>query len=157
MGAWIRRLSRPGSERERTTAMAAFVAGAVIAMLVLVTPGFGDGVAHDTTQRSPDCPTDALRLTRQAPAPATVAALAEASRAYGEIDTDRARVNVAARAASAGARGRTVRRMCGGRVARRTVVVELFFPEMLPSASLSQGTVFVSRFADGHHIWFVAH
>jgi hypothetical protein len=128
-------------------------------ILVRVTPR--NGVARDAsaagTQRSRACPEGALRLTRDAPAPAIVAALTEASGAYGEIDTERARVNVAARATSAGARGRMVRRMCGRRVARRTVVVDLFFPAMLPSASLSQGTVFVSRVADGYHIWFVAH
>jgi hypothetical protein len=162
MSARIRRLSRPVSERGRAIAMAVYAAGAVIGILVWVTPGAGSGVVRDATpaaatQRLSDCPKDASRLTRDAPAPATVAALAEASSAYGEIATDRARVNSAARATRAGARGRTVRRMCGRRVERRTVVVELFFPEMLPSASLSQGTVFVSRFADGYHIWFVAH
>jgi hypothetical protein len=134
----------------------------MIAILVLVTPEFGRGVAGDATaagetQRSRDCPESALQLTRDAPEPATVAALAEAPDAYAEVDTDRARANGAARATNAGARGRMVERMCGKRVQRRTVVVELLFPDMLPSASLSQGTVFVSRFADGYHIWFVAH
>ena len=35
---------------------------------------------------------------------------------------------------------------CGSRVRNRTVVVDLLFPKMLPSASLSQGVVFVSLF-----------
>ena len=153
MNARIRRPSRPVSERGRTIAMAASAAGTAIAILVLVSPGAG-GAA---TQRLSDCPDGALRLTRDAPAPATVAALAEAASVYGDVDTDRARVDVAARATSAGPRGRMVKRMCGARVARRTVVVDLVFPEMLPSASLSQGTVFVSRFEDGYHIWSVAH
>jgi hypothetical protein len=47
--------------------------------------------------------------------------------------------------------------MCGATVARRTVVVQLLFPWLLPSASLSQGVVFVGRFHGGYRVWFVAH
>lgn len=157
MGARIRSSARAATARAMMIAMAGVAAGAITAFLV-ASPGLGRGVtAAEQTQRSRDCPGDILSLTADAPAPATVAALAEARDAYLGIDTSRARANLAARAASASARGRMVRRMCGRSVARRTVVVDLVFPEMLPSASLSQGTVFVSRFADGYHIWFVAH
>jgi hypothetical protein len=138
--------------------MAVVAASVVIAIFALVTAGFGrKAIAAGETLRSQHCPEGAPRLTRDAPAPATTAALAEAPSAFREIDTDRARVNAAARATQGRPRGRMVKRMCGRRVERRTVVVELLFPEMLPSASLSQGTVFVSPFADGYHIWFVAH
>ena len=41
--------------------------------------------------------------------------------------------------------------------ARRTVVVDLFYPWLLPSASLTQGTLFVSRFRNGYHVWEVVH
>jgi hypothetical protein len=44
-----------------------------------------------------------------------------------------------------GARGGQVKAQCGMTVPQRTVVVDLFFPKTLPSASLSQGTVFVCR------------
>jgi hypothetical protein len=57
----------------------------------------------------------------------------------------------------AGARGSEVRHQCGSRAFHRTVVVGLLFPKELPSASLSQGTVFVSRFASGYRVWEVAH
>ena len=61
------------------------------------------------------------------------------------------------RASWGGARGAEVRAQCGATVFRRTVVVDLFFPKMLPSASLSQGTVFVSRLATGYQVWEQAH
>ena len=40
---------------------------------------------------------------------------------------------------------------------RRTVVVDLLFPKMLPSASLSEAVVLVSRFRTGYRVWEVAH
>jgi hypothetical protein len=36
-------------------------------------------------------------------------------------------------------------------------VVELLFPKMLPSASLSQGVVFVSLSNTGYQVWYVYH
>jgi hypothetical protein len=42
-------------------------------------------------------------------------------------------------------------------VRSRTVVVDLLFPKMLPSASLSEGAVFVSLFRTGYQVWDVAH
>jgi hypothetical protein len=46
---------------------------------------------------------------------------------------------------------------CSSRVRNRTVVVDLLFPKMLPSASLSEGVVFVSLFPTGYQVWEVAH
>jgi hypothetical protein len=46
---------------------------------------------------------------------------------------------------------------CSPRVRNRTVVVDLLFPKMLPSASLSEGVVFVSLFPTGYQVWDVAH
>jgi hypothetical protein len=46
---------------------------------------------------------------------------------------------------------------CSDTVRRRTVVVDLLFPKLLPSASLSEGVVLVSRFATGYRVWDVAH
>jgi hypothetical protein len=54
-------------------------------------------------------------------------------------------------------RGNEVKHQCGSRAFHRTVVVGLLFPKELPSASLSQGTVFVSLFATGYQVWEVAH
>jgi hypothetical protein len=53
-------------------------------------------------------------------------------------------------------RGGEVKSQCGAGTQQRTVVVDLQFPSLSPSASLSQGTVFVSRFGDGYQVWKVA-
>jgi hypothetical protein len=45
---------------------------------------------------------------------------------------------------------------CNSRTRNRTVIVDLLFPKMLPSASLSEGVVFVSLFRTGYQIWDVA-
>jgi hypothetical protein len=54
-------------------------------------------------------------------------------------------------------RGQEVKRQCGPAAFRRTIVVGLLFPKELPSASLSQGTVFVSLLPTGYGVWEVAH
>ena len=66
-------------------------------------------------------------------------------------------VMASARSAFAGARGGEVTFLCGATVARRTVVVQLLFPWLLPSQSLSQGVVFAGRFRGGYRVWYVAH
>jgi hypothetical protein len=47
--------------------------------------------------------------------------------------------------------------MCGDVIGQRTWVVEMTFPAELPSASMSQGQFFVSRFSDGWRVWFQYH
>ena len=54
-------------------------------------------------------------------------------------------------------RGGYARVKCGAAVQERTVVVELEFPAMKPSASLSQGVVLVSRFGRAYRVWAVLH
>ncbi|WP_181742073.1 hypothetical protein [Thermoactinomyces mirandus] len=46
---------------------------------------------------------------------------------------------------------------CGKRTANRSFLVELFFPQFLPSASLSQGQIFVAKTKDGWTVWFRYH
>jgi hypothetical protein len=46
---------------------------------------------------------------------------------------------------------------CSNLVRKRTVVVDLLFPKMLPSASLSEGVVLVSLFKAGYRVWEVGH
>lgn len=46
---------------------------------------------------------------------------------------------------------------CSNLVRERTVVVDLLFPKMLPSASLSEGVVLVSLFKTGYQVWEVGH
>ena len=47
--------------------------------------------------------------------------------------------------------------MCGPEVGSRTWVVEIHFPKLEPSASLSQGQAFVSRFRAGWRVWYRYH
>jgi hypothetical protein len=85
------------------------------------------------------------------------AALAWAASLFPRVDTRGAEVMAADRSAFAGVRGAEVAHLCGSRVAARTVVVQMLFPRLLPSASLSESVVFVGRFAHGYRVWFVAH
>jgi hypothetical protein len=103
------------------------------------------------------CPKHALRLPGIGVADAAEQALNEAAHDYRGADTRHAQVLSADRSAFAGARGSQVRQQCGAKVARRTVVVQLLFPKMLPSASLSEGVVFVARFPRGYRVWEMAH
>jgi hypothetical protein len=81
----------------------------------------------------------------------------QAAASYRGLNTAGALIEAADRRAFAGARGQEVVAQCGRLVAERTVVVQLLFPKELPRASLSQGTVFASRFDDGFQLWEVAH
>jgi ABC-type polysaccharide/polyol phosphate transport system ATPase subunit len=51
--------------------------------------------------------------------------------------------------------GEQVGRECGAGARARAVIVELRFPRMAPSASLSEGVVDVSRFPNGYRVWAV--
>jgi hypothetical protein len=103
------------------------------------------------------CPAGILPLPAAGVQRAADRAMAEAAKLYPGLDTRGAEVMAADRSAFAGVRGQEVRTLCGKRVAARTVVVQMLFPRMLPSASLSESVVFVGRFAHGFRVWFVAH
>jgi hypothetical protein len=125
-------------------------AGAALAALICAAPS---GAATAATA----CPVGALSLPGGAEAQAAREALREAPRRYRGIDTSGARVVWAKRATAAGPRGSEVGVACGAEVRRRTVVVELDFPRMAPSASLAEGVVDVSRFRPGFRVWAVVH
>jgi hypothetical protein len=129
--------------------------GLVAAALALTVAGAP--AAGPAAQAATVCPSAPLSLQRGSVARAKAAALAAAPRLYRGVDTRGAKVVAAARADHAGARGAEVRRQCGARVSARTVVVSLRFPRMLPSASLSEGVVFVARMARGYRVWELAH
>jgi hypothetical protein len=103
------------------------------------------------------CPGRILRLRPDGVQHAAGQALAEAAKLYPGLDTRGAEVMAADRSAFAGARGSEVSKLCGKKVAARTVVVQMLFPRMLPSASLSESVVFAGRFAHGYRVWHVAH
>lgn len=135
-------------------------AGAAAVMIgALGVPAAGAAVQSRpvTTTAARTCPAGILRLTADGVPRAATRALAEASRLYPGINTRGAEVMAADRSAFAGARGREVKFLCGSKVAARTVVVQMLFPKMLPSGSLSQGVLFAGRFAHGYRVWYVAH
>jgi hypothetical protein len=103
------------------------------------------------------CPIGARELPAAGVIHAAGRALAEASRDYSQLNTEGAEVMAADRVAFAGVRGEEVARQCGARVAARTVIVQMLFPHMLPSASLSEAVVAVSRFRDGYRVWEILH
>ena len=49
--------------------------------------------------------------------------------------------------------GQLVAHVCGRSVQERTYVATLLFPAMLPSASLSRGVLYLSRFGRGWQVW----
>jgi hypothetical protein len=60
-------------------------------------------------------------------------------------------------AALSAAYGRMAAHFCGEEVARSTWIVELHFPHLEPSASLSHGQLFVTKTKDGWAAWFRYH
>ena len=120
------------------------------------------GVARTSTgaadgARGSLCPRGAQVLPGDAVAGATEVSLARAAALYPVLDTRGAIAVSAARSSAAGPRGVEVVRQCGRRAAERTVMVELLFPRMLPSASLSESTLFVARARGAYRVWEVAH
>lgn len=99
------------------------------------------------TQQAQPLPADGL-------AGAVFAALRQSRRVYRSRSV---RITEAILASRDPYRGGYVRRNCGPRVRKRTIVVYLRFPSSLPSASLSQGVVLVSRFKGRYRIWARLH
>jgi hypothetical protein len=134
------------------TALAASAAGTAVA----ATAASGREVPRVNVHPA-GCPRGTLPLQPDGAQRAANAALAEAARLYHGLNTRDAEVMASDRSSFAGARGSEVTHLCGPRVAARTVVVQLLFPRMLPSASLSEGVVFAARFPHGYRVWYVAH
>ncbi len=130
------------------------VAAAICVAVLAVASPFASSAGAVPAQR---CPAGALVLPANAAAPAAKAALVTAASDYPTLNTTGAKVVSAKRASVAGPRGVQVGRQCGARAKARTVVVELRFPRMSPSASLSEGVVDVARFAGGYRVWAVVH
>ena len=126
-------------------------------VLIAVASVAGAARAGDTQAAQQRCPASALILPANGVARAATEALAVATTEYPTLKTAGATVVSAKRASASGPRGEQVGRECGARARARTVVVELRFPRMAPSASLSEGVVDVSRFPNGYRVWAVVH
>jgi hypothetical protein len=136
------------------------VLGVATLLLFGSSVSLGVGVAASGSARplaAGRCPTAALGLPADGVIGAARRALAAAARDYPGLRTAGAEVLAADRAGFAGVRGSQVGRQCGVRVQDRTVVVQLLLPRMLPSASLSEAVVAVSRFARGYRVWEILH
>jgi hypothetical protein len=129
------------------------VAGATVATAA---SGGSSHVAAKPRHLPEECPRGTLPLPPDAVAGATEAALARVAPPAGEKDVLGARV-VRAGLARTMDRGGSIRYLCGRRIQRRTIVVELLYTKVLPSASLSQGSMAVSRFPDGYRVWDILH
>ena len=108
-----------------------------------------------------ELPPDAL-------AGATEAALDQVPLVFGEVKATEGAYAVAAYRMKGGSgpfgpRPKMVREMCrerphyGERLLERSVEVDLIFPKLQPSASLSQHTVFVARFQGDYWVYGVGH
>ena len=138
--------------------VASAVASVVLAGLALSLPA--------TTMASPperptssatsnSCPTKALPLKGESVARAADQARIEAPTLYKGFGP--AEVELAWRAKFRLNVWASTPFNCSDKLRRRTVVVDLLFPKMLPSASLSEGVVLVSRFPTGYRVWEVGH
>jgi hypothetical protein len=138
------------------TAIAAGVSLAVVLGLC----GAPGAIASTRGKMTSTCPKRAkvaLPLSANATKKAGQAALAAAPERYRGLDVKGATVAWSKVATAAGPRGGEVAFQCGKKIQARTIVVELRFPKERPSASLSEGVVFVSRFTGGYQVWEVAH
>ena len=129
--AGVRRRARKDAGRLRK----AFLATALLVAAAPISGSFAGarsgGADSPLSTADESCPRGTRSLPGDALAGATRAALREAPHLYSGVDTRDRRATIAALATVDGARGRQVRRECGPRVQRRTVVV---MPEALRAA-----------------------
>ncbi len=141
----------------RRAGVLALLAGVIACSLPAVSAaGLARGGAAKNDRSTARCPQrakHALSLPGDAVAKAAEAALAEAPAKFKAINTRGATIVTSELGEIDGA---YVAHQCGEAAQKKTVVVQLRFPKMLPSASLSEGIVFVSRFQDGYHVWEVS-
>jgi hypothetical protein len=116
-----------------------------------------------------NCPkAEPEELPPDALAGATEAALDQVPSVFGEVKATEGAYALAAYRMKGGSgpfgpRPGIVREMCrerphyGERLLEHSVEVDLIFPKLQPSASLSQHTVFVARFEGGYWVYGVGH
>jgi hypothetical protein len=141
-----------------TAAAAAVLAGALTASAVTrppITTATPSPSAHLSSVALGSCPRHALPLPAEAVARAADQARIQAPALYKGFGP--AVVELAWRAKFRLTVWASTPFHCSTTVRRRTIVVDLLFPKMLPSASLSEGVVLVSRFATGYRVWEVGH
>ncbi len=138
------------------TALAS-AASLAVALGLCAAPSAGASRGATTASTCPKQAKSALALSANATKKAAQAALATAPERYKGLNVKDTKVVWSKLATKAGPRGGEVAYQCGKAIQAKTVVVELQFPKELPSSSLSEGVVFVSRFKSGYQVWEVAH
>ena len=128
----------------------------LIAVAVLVTAWGGTkaeaGLTPASSQNSANCPKETPLEPGRRARDRAIAAVRESSRA-GPKEWRTYKIESAYPAASSEGFGAIVYNWCGPVVGSRTWVVEMHFPNFEPSASLSQGQAFISRFRSGWRVW----
>lgn len=109
-------------------------------------------VSHGIAQAAPDCPAPLSDLPTGAVDQAMVAAVSQAAQAFPDRDTTGAYA-VGATLSESGPLAQKIIKDCGVEVQRRTVVVDLVLPAMLPDSARTFGSVPVSYLGDGYRVW----
>lgn len=106
-------------------------------------------------ETNPACPNASpLDPGPNAEAEARAASTAAVPKLYGSYRLDGWQIKDAYPALPGVRFGQIAYGMCGDQVGSRTWVVELEFPAVASSATLSQGVLFVARFQDGWSVWY---
>jgi hypothetical protein len=160
-------LARYGESMELSTATlwrARLAGSKLLALLgaaaILVTTWSEAKIEARLTQASspssPDCPREGPLEPGRGARDRAIAAVRESLRT-GPEEWRTYEIRSAYPATRAEGFGAIASGMCGPVVGGRTWVVEMHFPKLEPSASLSQGQAFVSRFRSGWRVWYRYH
>jgi hypothetical protein len=114
------------------------------------------GFTQGSSPISPDCPKEVPLEPGPDARDRAIAAVRESLRT-GPEEWRTYETQAASPTTRAEGFGAIALRMCGPVVGRRTWVVEMRFPNLEPSASLSQAQAFVSRFRSGWRVWYRYH
>ena len=114
------------------------------------------GLTQASLPSSPDCPKEAPLEPGRDARDRAIAAVRESLR-IGPAEWRTYEIRSAYPATKGEGFAAIALRMCGSVVGKRTWVVEMHFPKLEPSASLSQGQAFVSRFRSGWRVWYRYH
>lgn len=109
-------------------------------------------VTHGVAQAGPNCPEGQSKLSSEALDRASEAALEQSVSAFPDRDATGRYVSGATRSES-GAMAQQIIRDCGVEAQRRTVVVDLVLPAMLPDSTRTFGAVAVSDFSGVFKVW----
>lgn len=112
--------------------------------------------AAQSSPSHPDCPKEPILQPGRRAQDSAIAA-AEASLRTGPAEWRTFQIESAYPARRTEGVGAVAFGMCGSVVGERTWVVEIRFPTLEPSASLSQGQAFVGRFRAGWRVWYRYH